>query len=38
MSEEFLKINADYEQELDRLLGRTTEKAKVKEKKGEQND
>lgn len=38
VSEEFLKINADYEQELDRLLGRTTEKAKVKEKKGEQND
>ena len=37
-SEEFLKIHADYEQELDRLLGRTTEKAKVKEKKGDQND
>lgn len=37
-NEEFLKIHADYEQELDRLLGRTTEKAKVKEKKGDQND
>ncbi len=37
-NEEFLKLNADYEQELDRLLGRTSEKAKVKEKKSDQND
>lgn len=37
-NEEFLKLHADYEQELDRLLGRTTEKTKVKEKKGDQND
>lgn len=37
-NEEFLSLNSDYEIELDKILGKTEEKSKVLEKKGDQND